>query len=122
MKGENSGEYSLSSKTFVVFSAEESKISAKAAQKNKLPPNPHELFKAVLTDKQSRSVVNAGFSLHEGKIHTYFMKRFCFSYLYVKRRILSDGIRSVPLDIVLTPALLEKAEEKEEDFEFCYDD
>lgn len=117
VSGKDAGEVALSSKTYIVYSAEDHKVSSKAAQKNKLPQNPKELYQSVLSDKQSRAVINSGFVNKSGVIKTYHMERSAFSYFYCKRRLLDDGIHTVPLDLTLYPALLEK-EEKEQNSVF----
>lgn len=101
--GHGSGQICLSSKTYCVYSPENSKISCKSAQKDKLPAEPHKLYKAVLDDKQSRSVINRGFVYKHGLMHSYSMTRASFGYFYVKRTINQDGKSTRSLDIVLTP-------------------
>ena len=39
----------------------------------------------------------------ENKIRTYEQKKTALNYFYCKRRVLNCGIRTVPLDITLTP-------------------
>lgn len=43
------------------------------------------------------------FKLHNNVICTYCQARNGFSYFYCKRRVLSDGISAVTLDVELCP-------------------
>lgn len=44
-----------------------------------------------------------GFKLYNNQICTYRQVRNGFSYFYCKRKVLSDGVSTEPLDIELCP-------------------
>lgn len=53
--------------------------------------------------QKASSGVNMGFKLNNNKICTYRQKRNGFTYFYCKRKVLSDGISTEPLDVELCP-------------------
>lgn len=103
VSGANSGQICLSSKTYCIFSPENTKVSCKSAQKDKLPPNPEQLYKLVLDNQQSQGVKNKGFIFRDGHMYTYSMDRKSFSYFYVKRVVANNGTDTSTLDLVLRP-------------------
>jgi hypothetical protein len=42
---------------------------------------------------------NRGFRSYNGHVYTYTQARDALSYLYTKRKVLADGVSTVPLDI-----------------------
>ena len=65
--------------------------------------NPLNIFQTVLLDGKSQEVENVGFRARHGTMFTYTQTKVGFNYLYIKRKLLSDGKSTVPLDICLTP-------------------
>ena len=53
----------------------------------------------VLKTQESQSGENRGFRVLDNKVLTYAQFRVGFSYFYPKRKVLSDGISTIPLDI-----------------------
>ena len=51
----------------------------------------------------SYSSINRGFKVMGNKIRTNEQKKTALNYFYCKRRVLNCGIRTVPLDITLSP-------------------
>lgn len=100
---EGAGIICLNSKTYMCFShADQNKVcqkwSAKGVVKkqNVLTPND---FLTVLQTKQSQSITNTNFKLINQEMHTYSTTKIGISYLYLKRKVLNDGISTTPLDI-----------------------
>ena len=60
-----------------------------------------QLYKQVLDTGNSESAVNTGFRTFDNTMKTYSQKRNGLSYFYCKRRVLDDGISTVPLDLTL---------------------
>ena len=58
-------------------------------------------FISVLRTKEARGGTNIGFRLGQKRdtMYTYMQKRNGFSYLYIKRKVLSDGVSTIPLNI-----------------------
>ncbi len=92
----------LCSKTYIARKGEEVKFSSKGVGKRHVQ-KPMEIFSTVLSTRQPASGINIGFRSRENGIYTYRQERTGFSYFYCKRRVLDDGIHTVPLDIVLCP-------------------
>ena len=53
----------------------------------------------VLLTKQSGSCTNRGFRSIDNQVYTYLQERAGFSYFYPKRKVLADGVSTIPLDI-----------------------
>ena len=108
MKLEFSGNevIALSSKTYMVKSNQEGvkdKISAKGVNQAFLR-EPWQLYKNVLTTGKSEKVTNRGIKLNqENRLCTYQQEKTGFTCNYLKRELLSDGINTKPLNIVLSP-------------------
>ena len=49
--------------------------------------------------KQNSSGVNKGFRVVNNMMYTYEQVRDAFSYFYPKRKVLTDGVSTTPLDI-----------------------
>lgn len=98
-KEEWSGEgiIGLSSKTYYCFGSKD-KFSCKGV--NKRTNNiTKEKYLNVLLTKQNGSGINRGFRCVNHRILTYKQERSGFSYFYPKRKVLDDGVSTVPLDI-----------------------
>lgn len=99
------GMISLSSKNYICFYPDEGykeKLSSKGVQKrlNKATLTP-ENFKTVIDDKVSMMATNHGFRIdrNTNSVITYQQLKTGCSYYYDKRKVLGDGITTVPLDI-----------------------
>ncbi len=93
----------LCSKTYVVKGDTETKFSSKGISK-RFVENPLDLYKSVLSTENPRSGLNKGFRVRNNTMYSYTQRRCGFSYFYCKRRVLDDGINTVPLDVVLCPS------------------
>jgi hypothetical protein len=80
----------------------ELKYSSKGVSKRHLNA-PMTKFRRVLKTGKAVSGVNRGFRVKNNTIFTYSQERRGFSYLYCKRKVMNDGIHTVPLDITLCP-------------------
>jgi hypothetical protein len=93
----------LCSKTYLVRSDDgECKLSSKGVNKTAVK-DPVSIFRKVIDEKTSVSAVNKGIRLNGNTLHTYNQTKKGFSYFYCKRKVLDDGVSTVPLDIVLKP-------------------
>jgi hypothetical protein len=92
----------LCSKTFIVINENRFKYSCKGANKRNVV-RPPDCYRSVLHTKRQQSVINQGFRAKDNTMFTYHQKRCAFVYLYTKRRVLDDGIHTVPLDLELCP-------------------
>lgn len=103
-KLEQVGDYmlSLSSKTYILKNGGDFKISCKGLMKGNLQ-NPLEKFKDALFNQKIHSSINVGFSAKSNTIFTYQQERDGITFLYCKRKVLTDYISTEPLDIVLCP-------------------
>ncbi|MCG8032144.1 MAG: hypothetical protein JAZ03_08205 [Candidatus Thiodiazotropha taylori] len=95
----------LCSKTYFVENREQgiSKMSCKGVNKN-LVEKPGEVFRRVLKQKHPETSENRGIRAKGTTMYTYRQSKLGFNYFYVKRKVLEDGVTTVPLDIVLKPA------------------
>ncbi len=95
--------YALCSKTYLLKQADgKLKMSCKGINKNAVV-DPLAVFKSVLNTGQSVSCVNKGFRARFNTIYTYEQQRTGFSYSYWKRKLTGNGLKTVPLDITLSP-------------------
>ncbi len=101
----------LCSKTYVVSGDSETKFSSKGVSK-RFVEQPMAIYKDVLTTQNSHSGLNKGFRVKNNKMFSYHQTRCGFSYFYAKRKVLNDGIHSVPLDLVLCPVKSKKENEE----------
>ena len=53
----------------------------------------------MLLSKRSRSGVNRSFRVLNNTMCTYVQVKNAFSYFYPKRKVLEDGVSTIPLDI-----------------------
>ena len=90
----------LNSKTYFLLKKDDQfKLSSKGLSKTQ---NKFTLqdFVSVLKTKESKGGKNIGFRTGRGKkMFTYVQERKGFSYLYIKRKVLSDGISTIPLNL-----------------------
>ena len=80
----------------------EFKFSSKGVSKRHLKA-PMTKFRHVLKTHKAESSSNHGFRVRDNTIYTYTQERRGFSYFYCKRKVLDDGINTIPLDITLCP-------------------
>lgn len=91
----------------------EVKFSSKGVTKHRVKA-PMSIFRRVLkTHRVGRGTLK-GFRARNNGISTYEQTRNGFSYFYCKRRVLNDGVSTVPLNIELCP--IRKGEIDREDF------
>ena len=98
-KEEYSGDgiVALCSKTYYCFGAKD-KFSCKGINK-RTNDITKEMYMNVLKTKEAGSGINRGFRSMDNRVYTYLQERTGFSYFYSKRKVLADGISTVPLDI-----------------------
>ena len=87
----------------------EYKFSSKGVSKRHLKA-PMAKFRQVLKSRKAQSGCNTGFRVRNNAIFTYTQERRGFSYMYCKRKVLKDGMHTVPLDITLCPLPQEERE------------
>lgn len=94
----------LNSKMYSIHNVDkdESKFSCKGVSKKNFS-HPTEMYKSVLQTKETNSGSNTGFRLIKSSIMTYIQRRASFTYYYIKRLLLPDGIHTTCLDIEPTP-------------------
>ena len=91
------GIVALCSKTYYCFGKED-KFSCKGINK-RLNDIHKDKYMDVLLTKQSGSGTNRGFRVIDNKMYTYLQERAGFSNFYPKRKVLADGVSTIPLDI-----------------------
>lgn len=74
------------------------KFSCKGVNKKTNVINKEKYLNVLLT-KQSSSGTNKGFRVVNNKMYTYEQIHNGFSYFYPKRKVLEDGVTTIPLDI-----------------------
>jgi hypothetical protein len=74
---------------------------------------PMTTFRHVLSTQRVGQGTLKGFRDRNNGISTYQPKRNGFSYIYCKRRVLDDGVSTVPLDLGLCPIKKEPMDEEE---------
>ena len=104
----------LCSKTYIVKNEKETKFSSKGISK-RLVQDPLSIFHNVLSTQHPSIGLNKGFRARDNTIFSYTQQRAGFTYFYCKRRVLDDGVSTVPLDLELSP-WPNPEEEDEEDF------
>lgn len=92
----------------------EFKFSSKGVSKRHLTA-PMTKFRRVLKTRKAQSGCNRGFRVRNNAVFTYTQERRGFSYLYCKRKVLDDGVHTVPLDITLCPLPPEEREIHDQD-------
>ena len=88
---------SLCSKTYYCFGAKD-KFSCKGLNKNCNEIDKDRYLNVLLT-KQNSPGINRRFRVVNNSMYTYTQVRDAFSYFYPKRKVLEDGVSTLPLDI-----------------------
>ncbi|XP_025085055.1 uncharacterized protein LOC112558684 isoform X2 [Pomacea canaliculata] len=91
------GIVALCSKTYICF-GDSQKLSTKGLNKHQNQLD-HNHFKQVLQTQQASGGCNTSFKTDGKSMFTYQQHRNALSYLYIKRKVLDDGVTTVPLDI-----------------------
>ena len=94
---EGDGIIGLCSKTYYCFGSQD-KFSCKGVNK-KCNVIDKDKYLNVLLTKQNSSGVNRGFRVVDNNMYTYEQTRNGFSYFYPKRKVLADGVSTLPLHI-----------------------
>ena len=97
----------------------EAKIRSKSISKRRIKA-PLTTFRHVLLSQKPGSATNIGFRAHKSCIFTYEQERCGFSYLYCKRKVLENGIDTVPLDQELCPVRKQRTEQEVDNALFIY--
>ena len=86
----------LCPKTYIIEGQDRTKFSSKglSTKQNKFQTAD---YSRVLANEQSGTGTNTSFKMLRGKMHTYRQRRAGLSYLYIKRRVRSDGVSTKPL-------------------------
>ena len=87
----------LSSKTYYCF-GEYDKFSCKGVNK-KTNDIKKDKYLNVLLTKQSRAGLNKGFRVVNNSMYSYTEVRDGFAYFYPPKKVLKDGVTTIPLDI-----------------------
>ncbi len=74
------------------------KFSCKGVNKRSNEINKDKYINVLLT-KENGSGTNKGFRVMNNSMYTYTQVRDAFSYFYPKRKVLDDGVSTLPLDI-----------------------
>lgn len=90
------------------------KFSCKGISKKRVKC-PLSTFRSVLKTQKKCSGENMGFKVRNNGVCTYRQMRNGFTYFYCKRKVLSDGVSTQPLDIELCPVKPPKDHETEID-------
>ena len=90
--------YALCSKLYFVEGDTKNKFSCKGIQKNQNDIN-KDRFHNVLFNGVKDTCTNKGFRVIDNSMITYIQQKKGLSYVYDKRRVLEDGVTTVPLDI-----------------------
>ena len=94
---EGEGIIGLCSKTYYCFGVKD-KFSCKGVNK-KCNEIDKDKYLNVLLSKQNSCGINRGFRVVNNTMYTYTQVRDAFSYFYPKRKVLEDGVSTLPLDI-----------------------
>ena len=99
---EGTGIVALCSKLYCVKSDSSVKFSCKGISKSDIDKKSvYDLYLNVLKTKKIESGVNTGIRMINNQMTTYQQTRAGFTYFYYKRKVLDDGISTIPLDICL---------------------
>ena len=90
--------YALCSKLYFVEGDTKNKFSCKGIQKSQNDIN-KDRFHNVLFNGVKDTCTNKGFRVIDNSMITYIQQKKGLSYVYDKRRVLEDGVTTVPLDI-----------------------
>ncbi|KAJ8311947.1 hypothetical protein KUTeg_010500 [Tegillarca granosa] len=110
----------LCSETYMVLEQNTGKVKYSLKGANKTVIDPSGKFRAALEIRESATVENRGIRLHENQLHTYTQTKYAFTYFYCKRKVLSDGIHTVPFDLTLTPIGQNKNKNLDDDDDDTY--
>ena len=90
----------LNSKTYFCSDNESnsSKYSCKGVS-TRLNKIEKEMYATVMETKVSQEGTNKGFRLVDGDMMTYTQSRKAFTYLYIKREVLEDGVSTKPIPL-----------------------
>ena len=90
----------LNSKMYSIYNKQEkhTKFSSKGVSKKHVT-DPTDMYKNVLETQETKTGSNTGFVVKDGSILTYTQNRNSFTYYYIKRKVLPDGIHTTFLDI-----------------------
>ena len=86
----------------MIANGDEYKFSSKGINKNHVT-NVWETYENVLANQKAVSGINRGIRARNNTMFTYSQERNGFSYFYCKRKVMNDGILTIPLDITLRP-------------------
>jgi hypothetical protein len=91
----------LNSKTYFGRSeVAKSKVSSKGLQKGRNADIlVYDNYKRVLDTETSGGGENAGFRIRDNDMWTYTQRKDALTYFYIKRKLLEDGVSTVPLDL-----------------------
>jgi hypothetical protein len=95
---EGKSTYALCSKLYFVEGDTKNKYSCKGINKNQNEIS-KDRFHNVLFNNEKDMCVNKGFRVVNNEMVTYIQQKRGLSYYYDKRRVLEDGVSTVPLDI-----------------------
>jgi len=103
-KLEFSGDFmiSLCSKSYLIADNNKIKFSSKGINKRFIT-DPKLLFQECLENRKGVQGKNIGFRMKENNMYTYQQDKIGFSYVYCKRKLMDDGLNTLPLDITLSP-------------------
>jgi hypothetical protein len=89
---------SLSSKTYYAYSDHGPKYSCKGVS-HKHSDITKQKYLDVLKTKLTCKGINKGFRLRDNNMNTYVQSKDALSYLYIKRKVLDDGVSTTHLDL-----------------------
>ena len=98
VKWEGDSIIGLCSKTYYCFGDKKDKCSCKGLSKKNNVIN-KEKYLDVILNKRNGKGVNKGFRILENQMCTYVQEKDALSYFYPKRKVLNDGVTTIPLDI-----------------------
>lgn len=90
----------MCSKAYLLKQEDDCKVSCKGVNKIQ---NPYESFLKVITEKTPLMSTNRGIGNVKRTTVTYTQEKAAINYSYWKRKVLEDGIDTVPLTMVLCP-------------------
>ena len=103
----------LCSKTYATEDAQNNKVkfSSKGLSKKAVQDSVEkegvtsvvDLYKKVLNSESNLGGNNMGFKIVNNTMVTYDQFRAGISYFYIKRKVLDDGVSTLPLDVTLKP-------------------
>ncbi len=93
------GIVALCSKTYYCFGNKGDKYSCKGVNKKQKRPLTARRYLDVLKTKTTDGGINRGFRMFHGQMVTYIQEKEALPYLYVKRKVMEDGVSTMPLDL-----------------------